>query len=77
MILFFRFVGKIIDFKSDEAGHWRMVVMEVFDFKMILINVCGYHNRSLNRNMMLKLSQAIREWSATYGTDSIIIGLYK
>lgn len=74
MILFFRFVGKIIDYKSDEAGHWLMVVVEVFDFKMILINVYGYNNRSLNKNMMLKLTQAIREWSATYGTDSIIIG---
>lgn len=55
MILFYRFPGKMIDYKSDEAGHWLMVVVEVFDFKMILINIYGYNNRSLNRNMWLKL----------------------
>lgn len=74
MILFYRFNGKIIDNKSDESGHWLMVVAEVLEFRFILLNIYGYNNRSLNRNMMLKLSQNVREWTVKYGTDNIITG---
>uniref|UniRef100_A0A672HB23 exodeoxyribonuclease III n=1 Tax=Salarias fasciatus TaxID=181472 RepID=A0A672HB23_SALFA len=74
MILFYRFAGKIIDYKSDGNGHWIMVVFEIFDFKFIVINIYGYNNRSLNRSMMSKLSRDISEWSELYRTSNIITG---
>lgn len=74
MVLFHRFTGKIFDFERDKDGHWIMVVLEIFDCKSILINVYGYNNRSLNRNLLSKISQLIGEWKLLHGTDNILMG---
>uniref|UniRef100_A0AAX7SHF8 exodeoxyribonuclease III n=1 Tax=Astatotilapia calliptera TaxID=8154 RepID=A0AAX7SHF8_ASTCA len=73
-ILFNKFAGRVIDHKSDGMGHWIMVLVEVCEQKIILINVYGYNNRSLNRNMMSNLSKLIAKWSTTYGSTQVIIG---
>uniref|UniRef100_A0AAZ1XGV7 exodeoxyribonuclease III n=1 Tax=Oreochromis aureus TaxID=47969 RepID=A0AAZ1XGV7_OREAU len=74
MILFNKFAGRVIDHKSDGMGHWIMVLVEVCEQKIILINVYGYNNRSLNRNMMSNLSKLIANWSNTYGSTQVITG---
>lgn len=61
MVLMNRVPGKVIEHKSDTDGHWLMVIVEIFDQKLILLCVYGYNNRIKNRVTLERLGLLINE----------------
>lgn len=43
MILFNRFPGDVIVYRSDSDGHWLMVVSEIYGLNYTLLCVYGYN----------------------------------
>uniref|UniRef100_A0A3B1J8J0 Reverse transcriptase domain-containing protein n=1 Tax=Astyanax mexicanus TaxID=7994 RepID=A0A3B1J8J0_ASTMX len=73
-ICFNHFPGDILTHKGDKNGHWLAVVTQNDNLVLIIVNVYGFGNDSLNRNLLDELSQVILEYKTRYLTDHVILG---
>lgn len=74
MILLNRFPGNIVDHKSDDNGHWVMVIIEINGVKYILLCVYGFNRKVQNKSFFSSLSSMVEGWKTQFTTDKVIIG---
>lgn len=73
-ICFNNFPGEVITHRSDIEGHWLAVVVKINDLFLILVNVYGYNNDTLNKVLLNTLTNVISELKSHYPTNNILCG---
>lgn len=66
--------GKVIEHKTDNEGHWILVILNIEGTFWILINVYGYNVEVKNRLLFDDISNNIRELKKKYSTDNLLVG---
>lgn len=73
-ICFNNFPGKVIEHKTDNEGHWILVILNIEGTFWILINVYGYNVEVKNRLLFDDISNNIREFKNKYSSDNLLVG---
>jgi len=73
-VCFNRFPGDIIANRTDNQGHWLMVVLKIDGYFFILANIYGYRTIAQNKQMLEDITNTLSELKIIYPTDFILMG---
>lgn len=73
-ILLNNFPGKVTATKKDPLGHWIICVFETGDRILILGNIYGYNNHNQNKNLLIDLTNTVKDLSKDYVDYDIFMG---
>lgn len=73
-ILLNNFPGKVTATKKDLLGHWIICVFETGDRILILGNIYGYNNHNQNKNLLIDLTNTVKDLSKNYVDYDIFMG---
>ena len=73
-VLFKNFKGKVVSQHKDEHGHWLILILDIDNFKLILINIYGYNITNQNKLLLEEIALRLDSLKLKYSTNNVIIG---
>lgn len=66
--------GKICFTRSDNLGHWLLIVLSIDNTLIIMGNIYGFNSVAQNKNLLRNITEEIHVLKKSFSTDNVILG---